>query len=520
MKKQLSSLFLVSLVATGCMAPATEEVNPTIYYSVPQQKVNVVPNYSQPIQNSQTTTQTQQIQTNTIPDTKIVSQAKIVNSEPQIAKRVNIGDNYNTTTLLVGLRSQNDLPNAQKLFASSGLTVQNNIKGINTIVLSTSGQNVTEVINKLSQDKMFSFVETDTMGSNKPESESDLDDSFFDFNILSTPEVNDKLFSQQYGLTAINATKAWSLSTGKNSIVSVIDSGVDMKHQDLKNRVTIDSYDAFSKKEGDYAGGASKLNYLDSTYKHGSHVAGIISAEANNTKGIAGVAPDSKVMSVKIFPDFTDFFKSLKKNEDGSEVTVVSAIADGIVWSVDHKANVINMSLAVWSPSATIERAIKYALDNNVSVVVAAGNDRATGNKKNYLAAYPGVIGVGATDSTNQITFFSNSGDYVSVAAPGYDIVSTTPSFLNLKLYRKMSGTSMAAPHVAGVVALMKSKFGDIATPSWIKSRLEKTSKDLGAQGRDDLYGHGLIDAYRALNDPIEDNKVTIPATPDPSTAQ
>lgn len=506
MKKQISSLFLVSLVATGCSNPI-QEVAPTTYYAPPTQ--NNVATYSpqQNIQQPISTTPSKAPVVNIVPDTKIVSQAKIVNSEPQIAKRVNIGDNYNTTTLLVGLRSQSDLTEAQKIFSANGLTVQNNLKGINTIVLSTSGQNVTDVINKLSQDKIFSFVETDTMGQNKPENESDLEDSLFDFNILNTPQINDKLFSEQYGLTAINAPEAWTLSTGKNAVISVIDTGVDMKHQDLKNRVTSDSYDAFSKKEGEYAGNASKLNYISSTYKHGSHVAGIISAEYNNTKGIAGVAPESKVLPVKVFPDFTDYFKSLKKNEDGSEVTVVSAIADGIVWSVDHKADVINMSLAVWSPSATIERAIKYALDNNVSVVVAAGNDRATGNKKNYLAAYPGVIGVGATDKNNEIAFFSNSGDYVSVAAPGYDIVSTTPSFLNIKLYRKMSGTSMAAPHVAGVVALMKSKFGAIATPSWIKSRLEKTSTDLGAQGRDDLYGHGLINAYKALNDPIEETQ-------------
>ncbi|RYX99162.1 peptidase S8, partial [bacterium] len=311
-----------------------------------------------------------------------------------------------------------------------------------------------------------------------------------------------KYFKDQYGLTATHVDKAWDLSTGKGVTISIIDTGVDVKHDDLKNNI-VNGYDAFSKSEGAKAGNASKLNYISDTYKHGSHVAGIAAAQYKNTKGIAGVAPEAKIMPVKIFPDFSDYFKSAKKNEDGSDVTVVSAIADGIVWSVDHKANVINLSLGLWEPSNTIERAVKYALEHDVSVVVAAGNERAVSNRKNYLAAINGVIAVGATDKNDTIAFFSNSGDYVSVAAPGFDIISTTPSLLGLKDYRKMSGTSMAAPHVAGIVAMVKAKFGATATPQWIKARIEKTSLDLGLPGRDDYYGHGLVDAYKALNDPI-----------------
>lgn len=138
-------------------------------------------------------------------------------------------------------------------------------------------------------------------------------------------------------------------------------------------------------------------------------------------------------------------------------------------------------------------------INKNVSVVVAAGNDRHIDNARNYLASIPGVIGVAATDSQDKVTFFSNSGDYISVAAPGLDIISTVPSFLGINSYINMSGTSMAAPQVAGVAALLKEKYGAQATPAWIKQRLESTAKDEGDAGRDDLYGYGVVNAWRAL---------------------
>lgn len=414
-------------------------------------------------------------------------------------KKVNIAQNYNTEMLLLGIKSEKDLPKATELLTKYNLKQDNFIKGINTISATTNGQNVPELLNKLNDEKFFSFVETDNVSSNKPEKETDVIDSLFSIFSVTNP-VNDKYFKDQYGLTALNIPAAWNISTGKNTTIAIIDSGVDFAHGDLKNKI-LSGYDAFGRKEGAKGGNASKLNYISATYKHGSHVAGIAAAEANNSKGIAGVAPDAKILPVAIFPGIPDLFKTSQKNPDGSDVTVVSAIADGIVWATDHKADVINMSLGVWEPSITLEKAVQYALDHNVSVVVAAGNEKLVDNRRNYLAAINGVIAVGATDASNNIAPFSNTADYVTVAAPGVDIISTTPSILYLKEYRKMSGTSMATPHVAGVVALMKSKFGEKATPSWIKERLQKTATDLGAIGRDDFYGSGLVNAQKALSD-------------------
>lgn len=497
MKKSFASLIISSLIVSACATDETLTSAPVTATNSTEVKQNVQRHVNNQINAS-----------SQISQNKVVEQIKPTKEETspnassaiKVIKRVNIAENYETQTLLVGIKAASDYDKLRDLATKNNLKIENYMKGINTVVISTNGQNVPDLIKKLSAEAIFSFIETDNMASNKPESESDIIDSIF--SIFATQQVNDKYFKDQYGLLATHVDQAWSLSTGKNVKISVIDSGVDVKHDDLKNNV-LPGYDAFSKISGEKAGNASKLNYISDTYKHGSHVAGIIAAQYNNTKGIAGVAPEAKILPVKIFPDFTDFFKAAKKNDDGSDVTVVSAIADGIIWSVDHNADVINMSLGLWEPSNTIERAVKYALEHNVSVVVAAGNERATNNRKNYLAAINGVIGVGATDKNNQIAFFSNSGDYVSIAAPGFDIVSTTPSFLNLKNYRKMSGTSMAAPHVAGIVAMLKDKFKDKATPQWIKERLEKTALDLGAPGRDDLYGAGLVDAYKALNDPI-----------------
>lgn len=412
---------------------------------------------------------------------------------------IHIARNYNTQTLLVGLRSAEDLPAAQALIRHLNLEVDRYLKGIHALVLKTRGQEVTQLVEKLSSHPLFAFVETDQISTQKPEQEKEIEESF---SLFSTAQVNDKYFKDQYGLEALHVPEAWNHSRGQGVVVAVIDTGVSMGHPDLKSRV-VPGYDALSLKEGGTTGDVSSLNYLFSSYKHGSHVAGIIAAEANNGHGIAGVAPAAKIMPIKIYPDVPDIISSILAPEPDANQTMISIIADGIIWAADHGAHVINLSLMVTEYSITLERAVKYALDKNVSVIVAAGNDRQTNNARNYLAAVEGAIAVGATDYNNNITVFSNSGDYVSVSAPGHNIISSVPSFLRMRPYVEMSGTSMAAPHVAGVAALLRSKFGSLATPAWIKQRLEKTALDRGTPGRDDLFGHGLVNALRALTDPV-----------------
>jgi type VII secretion-associated serine protease mycosin len=401
--------------------------------------------------------------------------------------------NYNTATLVAGLHLDQNRAAAEAIAQRHNLTIERYNDSIKIVVYNTHGQNVPDLLKALSGEAALEYVEADQVASQKPE-----DEKAVSANFQTQAALNDTYYAQQYGLQAMNVPAAWELSQGKDVVVAVIDTGVDLDHPDLKGRV-VPGYDAFSQQEGEDAGDVSSLNYVVSSYKHGSHVAGIIAAEANNGKGIAGVAPEAKIMPIKIFADLSDIIKSLWAKEEDTSYTIISILADGIVWAADHGADVINMSLAVTEDSATIDRAVKYALSKNISVIVAAGNDRHLSNNRNYLAAIAGVVGVGATDENNAITFFSNSGDYVSVAAPGLDIISTVPSFLNFNSYVKMSGTSMAAPAVAGVAALMKAKYGAQATPAFIKSRLEQTAVDKGDPGRDDLFGFGIVNARAAL---------------------
>lgn len=409
--------------------------------------------------------------------------------------QVLISSNYNTETLVAGLHAGADLADAEAIAQRHQLSIERYISSIRTVVYKTQGQEVTNLLESLKKEASLEYVETDQVASQKPESEKAVTESF---KLFSALEVNDKYFADQYSLSAMHVPQAWELSKGTDVVVAVIDTGVDMDHPDLKSRV-LPGYDAYSQKEGPKAGDVSSLNYIMSSYKHGSHVAGIIAAETNNSKGIAGVAPEAKILPISIFPNVSEIIKSILAPSGDESQTIVSILADAIVWAADHDADVINMSLAVNEQSATIERAVKYALDKGVSVIVAAGNSRHIDNARNYLAAIDGVVGVGATDETNKITVFSNSGDYLSVAAPGFDVISSVPSFLGINPYVKMSGTSMAAPNVAGVAALLKSKYGATATPAWIKARLQESAHDEGEAGRDDLYGYGLVDAYKAL---------------------
>lgn len=274
----------------------------------------------------------------------------------------------------------------------------------------------------------------------------------------------DPSYSKQWYLKKIQMPKAWDSTKGASNItVAVIDAGVQTNHPELKGKI-VSPYEVTT--------GSTSV----SPDNHGTHVAGIIAATINKA-GISGIAPNIKIMPVDVF------------NGDGANIYDV---AEGIMYAVDHKADILNLSLGSYYYSYPLEYAVNYAKSKGVLVVAAAGNDDTS--EYTYPAALPAVLGVSATDSLDRITQFSNYGDYIDFAAPGMNIYSTVSG----SKYANMSGTSMASPIVSGVSALILSK-NPFLSPAQVESILIKSSADLGNRGWDYLYGYGRVDAYKAL---------------------
>lgn len=270
--------------------------------------------------------------------------------------------------------------------------------------------------------------------------------------------------TQDWGIQRINAQKTWSSGvTGKGTKIAVIDTGIST-HEDLV-----------------IAGGVAFTDYTTSYQDdngHGTHVAGIIGAK-NNTIGTIGVAPDANIYAVKAL------------DADGSGY--VSDIISGIDWSITNQMNIINLSLGLSSESLALKEVVNKAYNSGVLVVAAAGNSGktdGTGDTVNYPARYDSTIAVAATNSLDARAYFSSTGMAVDVAAPGDRILST---FIGNQ-YVYMSGTSMAAPYVAGNLALLKQA-DPMLSASDLRKKLESNVVDLGLVGKDTFFGFGLIQA-------------------------
>ena len=287
---------------------------------------------------------------------------------------------------------------------------------------------------------------------------------------LATAGENDPYRNQQWALDQVSFEPSWSVTRGGGITVAVIDSGVLASHQDLAGSVLpgIDYVTAGSDGRIDPNG-------------HGTHVAGIIAAHVNNALGIAGGAPDVRILPIRV----------LDANGGG----VASNVAKGIIWAADHGARVINLSLG-GGQAAGVQQAIRYANSKGAVVVAAAGNGGDSGNAPMYPAAYPEAIAVAAVDPYLGHPSFSNTGTYVDVSAPGVGIISTWGS--SPSAYASATGTSMATPYVSAAAALIFA-----AHPSLSAARmtqiLEGTARDLGPAGPDRAFGHGLIDPHAAL---------------------
>lgn len=331
---------------------------------------------------------------------------------------------------------------------------------------------------------------------------------FKGWEYLPSPVIpNDPRYaSYQWNLPQIRAPYAWAISTGSaDVIIAVVDTGVDLDHPDLAAKV-VTGYDF-----------VNADNDPNDDEGHGTHVAGIAAARTNNSQGVAGVSWGAKIMPVKV----------LDSEGSGS----YSRVADGITWAADRGARIINLSLGGKSSSSTLQNAVDYAYNRGALVVASAGNHYQEGNPVIYPAAYPHVLAVAATGDQDEHARYSETGYYVDVAAPGGNPSSswdTNPDHWIMSTYlyggyAQVSGTSQAAPHVSGLAALVWSVTPSLSNDQ-VERIIEETAVDLGDAGRDDVFGHGRIDAYRALTQSphgilVSESGATVSSSPAPGAA-
>jgi subtilisin family serine protease len=286
---------------------------------------------------------------------------------------------------------------------------------------------------------------------------------------VSSVIPNDPAFqlNLQPGLLDIQAPQGWDYNTGAPWIViAIVDTGIDNTHSDLAGKI-VPGFNFLN----------PGLFPLDDN-GHGSEVAGIAAAMTDNGIGVAGVSWGARIMPVKVL--------------NSSGVGTISDIAAGIRWAVDNGAQVINLSLGGTNTLPVLEDAINYAYSKGVIVVAASGK---TGTDVvDYPAIYPHVIGVGAVDNADNRAVFSNFGLGLDVVAPGVEIYSTTIG----NAYTRQSGTSMAAPYVSGLAAILRGMPGNDSVDQ-ITLQIESSARDLGAPNPDIFYGYGLIQVDHAI---------------------
>lgn len=349
---------------------------------------------------------------------------------------------------------------------------------------------------------------------------------------------NDPLYGRQWNFPALDMERAWDINPGASSkvVVAVLDTGAAFRTATLRftGRALL-PFPALGTVDVPFAaapelGGADRFvaprDFIWNTDLpldmdgHGTHITGTIGQVTNNAAGVAGMAFNVRLMPIKVLDgDWDAIFNS-------PFVATDDVVARALRYAADNGANVINLSIGrEGAPAPAVRAAIEYAVSRGVFVVVAAGNEFEIGNPPNRFADFareiPGMVAVGGTGRTNQRAFYSNTGSYLELVAPGGDmrrggtaagILQQTydPDFVDrffvsgfgpprfdVFVYDYYQGSSMAAPHVAGFAALLMQQ--GITKPAVIEALMEATATDLGTPGHDPEYGYGLINPRAAL---------------------
>jgi hypothetical protein len=307
----------------------------------------------------------------------------------------------------------------------------------------------TAVIEKLKQNPNLKFVELDR-------------------RVKAGMAVTDPYIGSEWHIAKIGAQNAWDTTQGAGVTIAILDSGVDTTHPDLAQNL-VPGYNAYDNN-----------NDVSDVCGHGTAVAGTAAAATNNATGVAGVAGNAKIMPVRIaYYDATY-----------GCYAYFSTIASGLTYAADHGVRIANISYPGISGSAAVESAASYMKSKGGLVFVAAGNT----NSDPGFAPSASMIMVSATDSNDAKASFSSYGNYVNVSAPGAGIWTTSRG----GAYQPWNGTSFSSPVTAGVAALMLAA-GPTLSNAKIEQLIYSTSVDLGAAGRDPVFGYGRVNAAAAV---------------------
>lgn len=374
--------------------------------------------------------------------------------------------------VVVGFR---ELDRGQAAVETRGLEVERVSAGPSQPValVATEGQPVDQVLSELRADPAVAFAEPNYVVRLADEGSVAV-------------AVDDPQSANQYSLDQMRVRNAWGIETGASNVIAVLDTGVQYSHPDLAGRLLPGR---------DFAN--DDTNAADDN-GHGTWVSGIIAANANDGYGMAGITWSDKVLPVKIM------------SSQGTGST--ADLAAGIIWAADQGADVINMSVGGFPYSQSVQSAVTYAWNKGAVLIGAAGNNRR--EEVFYPASYDYVVSVSATQVNDEFSNWSSWGPKVDVSAPGSSVLVTNCYTCTVDGHNTwgnhtyISGTSFAAPNVAGVAALIRARYPSY-TPQQVVDRLIATTDDLGYPGWDKRYGYGRVNAWRALGGATASHRTT-----------